>query len=103
MVPDIEVVEVEAELSNPHDSMATAVKRNRDVLGHVPRSLAHFTHFSSSKKQLDNVQSDWMPLESWCWSRARGSVSVLLRGTPEIYKEAAGLTDIVKYCFEPFC
>ena len=43
--PDIEVLEVEAEPSNPHDSMATAVKRNGDVVGHVPRSLAHFTHF----------------------------------------------------------
>ena len=44
--PDIgEVLEVEAEPSNPHDSMATAVKRNGGVVGHVPRSLARFTHF----------------------------------------------------------
>ena len=43
--PDIDVLEVEAEPSNPHDSMATAMKRNGGVVGHVLRSLARFTHF----------------------------------------------------------
>ena len=36
---------MEAEPSNPHDPMATAVKKNGQVVGHVPRSLAHYTHF----------------------------------------------------------
>ena len=40
-----EVLEVEAEPSNPHDPMATAVKKNGQVVGHVPRSLACYTHF----------------------------------------------------------
>ena len=40
-----EVLEVEAEPSNPHDPMATAVKKNGQVVGHVPRSLARYTHF----------------------------------------------------------
>ena len=40
-----EVLEVEAEPSNPRDPMATAVKKNGQVVGHIPRSLACYTHF----------------------------------------------------------
>ena len=40
-----EVLEVEAEPSNPHHPMAMAVKKNGQVVGHVPRSLAPYTHF----------------------------------------------------------
>ena len=45
-----EVLEVEAEPSNPHDPMTTVVKKNGQVVGHVPRSLARYTHFFSSDK-----------------------------------------------------
>ena len=40
-----EVLEVEAEPSNPYDPMATAVKKNGQVVGHVSRSFARYTHF----------------------------------------------------------
>ena len=39
------VLEGKAEPSNPYDPMAMAVKKNGEVVGHVPRSLARYTHF----------------------------------------------------------
>ena len=41
---------MEAEPSNSHNSMAEAVKKNGQVVGHFPRSLAQYTHIFSSDK-----------------------------------------------------
>ena len=85
-----EVLEVEAEPSNPYDPMATAVKKNGQVVGHVPRSFARYTHFFLLR------QGNQQPCESLFWSRAGSSMFLSFRWTPELYKKAARVTEGVK-------
>ena len=45
-----DVFSIEREPSNPHDSMATAVKKEGQIVGHLPKSLTQFASFFLLKK-----------------------------------------------------